>query len=701
MTIDGGNSAKSTFKGNLSQNNGGSLTLRMKGSGSSFEGNIVNLSGSVLLDLSGNNAYFRGSVNPLASSTMSGFRSARVANTAGVTELHFGKSADVNFTDNSSLTALTVGEGSEVKAAAGKKLKVDTLNTGSGTTVTAAAGAALTAGTLAASGSLNLAAEGDIQTNNLTMAGGAIKKSGSGTTSVKEAKVTQETTLEAATPGLSFEKLSLGTSLLKNTSTADISINKLSSQTGGRLFLGSDAAIQAEEISGDVNVLKEAKIQADGSVITNSSKLYFNKVDAAQANKLTLSAVGMTLEDSRTGTVEEQKAKKERNQNALLSLYKQTVKADVGADGIVKGNTYKDAAGNEHQGYSIKNLSINMATMESLTSSSATAFGNVLFDSAGNVATVAEEQIGYGDYETMVMQSTKGAMTSSMMVWRNEMNDLMKRMGDLRLSPEDMGVWVHFYRGKTSSDKDKANFRMNYMTTQVGYDWKAGRDWRVGVAGSYMKGNSRYATGSGDNKAGNFAVYGTWTGKSGQYVDIIAKLGRMANDFSVSNEWGNVTAKGDYHTWGESLSAEYGRRFHRDNGYYFEPQVEMTFGRMNAVTYDMTSNGYGTLQVEQGGLNSVIGRVGIAMGQEQERSTWFFKASLYHEFAGDMDTTWKVMGNPTKYTKQAGKDTWIGVQLGGTVKLSDRTSLYGDFEKTFGGDIKTNWRVDGGLRWSF
>ena len=59
------------------------------------------------------------------------------------------------------------------------------------------------------------------------------------------------------------------------------------------------------------------------------------------------------------------------------------------------------------------------------------------------------------------------------------------------------------------------------------------------------------------------------------------------------------------------------------------------------------------------------------------------------------------MGNPTKYTKQAGKDTWIGVQLGGTVKLSDRTSLYGDFEKTFGGDIKTNWRVDGGLRWSF
>ena len=339
--------------------------------------------------------------------------------------------------------------------------------------------------------------------------------------------------------------------------------------------------------------------------------------------------------------------------------------------------------------------------MESLTGSSAMAFGNILFDSAGNAVSVAEQQIGYGDYETMVMQSTKGAMTSSMMVWRNEMNDLMKRMGDLRLSPEDTGAWVHFYRGKTSSDKNKASFRMNYTTIQAGYDWKAGKDWRVGVAGSYMKGSSSYATGSGDNKAGNFAVYGTWTGRSGEYVDIIAKIGRMANDFSVTNEWGNVTAKGDYHTWGEPVSAEYGRRFHRDNGYYFEPQVEMTFGHMNGVNYDMTSNGYGTLQVEQSGLTSVVGRLGIAMGQETKRGTWFLKASLYHEFAGDMDTTWKVTGNPTKYTKQDGKDTWVGIQLGGTVKLNDRTSLYGDFEKTFGGDIKTNWRVDAGLRWSF
>ena len=129
--------------------------------------------------------------------------------------------------------------------------------------------------------------------------------------------------------------------------------------------------------------------------------------------------------------------------------------------------------------------------------------------------------------------------------------------------------------------------------------------------------------------------------------------------------------------------------------------MELTFGRLNGADYDMASNGYGTLHVHQSGMNSAIGRLGIALGQETEKATWFVKASLYREFAGGMDTAWEVEGNPTKYTRQEGKDTWLALQLGGTVKLNDGLSLYGDFEKTFSGDIKTDWRIDAGLRWSF
>ena len=299
------------------------------------------------------------------------------------------------------------------------------------------------------------------------------------------------------------------------------------------------------------------------------------------------------------------------------------------------------------------------------------------------------------------MSGVKSAMTASTMAWRAEANDLMKRMGDLRLSPEDEGIWARVYRGKSSSNKDKMNFQMNYTTIQVGYDKKVGDDWRVGVAGSYMKGSSSYVSGNGTNKEGNLGIYGTWTGKNGEYVDIIAKIGRLTNEYTVYNDFGHYV-KGDFHTWGGSLSAEYGRRISLKGGSFIEPQIELIYSHLNGVNYTGETDYAGQkMYVRQGAMNSFVGRLGVGFGQETERSTWFLKASLYHEFAGDLSTDYSDGSSPWKTTHQDGKDTWVGIQLGGTTKLGDRTSLYGTFEKTFGGDIKTNWRVDAGLRWSF
>ena len=311
-----------------------------------------------------------------------------------------------------------------------------------------------------------------------------------------------------------------------------------------------------------------------------------------------------------------------------------------------------------------------------------------------------DSKIEYGDYETKLMSGVKSAMTASTMAWRAEANDLMKRMGDLRLSPEDEGVWARVYRGKSSSNKDKTNFDMNYTTIQVGYDKKVGDDWRVGVAGSYMKGTSSYASGSGKNKEGNLGVYGTWTGKSGEYVDLIAKIGRLTNEYTVYNNFGHYV-KGDFHTWGGSLSAEYGRRISLKGGSFIEPQIELIYSHLNGVNYTGDTDYVGQkMHVCQGAMNSFVSRLGVGFGQETERGTWFLKASLYHEFAGDLSTDYSDGFTP-KSTTQRGRDTWVGIQLGGTTKLNDRTSLYGTFEKTFGGDIKTDWRVDAGLRWSF
>ena len=322
---------------------------------------------------------------------------------------------------------------------------------------------------------------------------------------------------------------------------------------------------------------------------------------------------------------------------------------------------------------------------------------------ADDVVDIAKTE--YGDYETKLMRGVKSAMTAAAMTWRAEANDLMKRMGDLRLSPGDLGAWARVYRGRSTGDKDNTDFRMNYTTIQVGYDWRAGKDWRIGLAGSYMKGSPNFAGGSGDAKEGNLGIYGTWTGKSGQYVDIIAKTGRLENNYTVYNDFGHYV-KGDYHTWGSSISAEYGKRITARSGSYIEPQVEFIYSHLNGANYTgstdyMLGGVYQNMYIRQGAYNSFIGRIGLGFGQETQRATYFAKVSLYHEFAGDLRTDYSDGVNPWKHTRQDGNDTWVGVQLGGTVKLSDKTNLYGSFEKTFGGDIKTAWRMDAGLRWSF
>ena len=229
---------------------------------------------------------------------------------------------------------------------------------------------------ISARGSLKLATTGDIKVETMQMAnGGSLVKTGSGAATLKNMPVTKETTLNAETNGLTIENMNLGNALLKNISAADISVQNFTAQTGGRLFLGSDAAVLTDKLSGDLNVLKNATMNPDGTVTANNGKFRFREVDATRQNRLTLSAVGMALEDTRIGSAEEQQAKRKRNEKALLSLYRQSIQADIAPEAIVQSNTYKAPDGTQKQGYRINHLSVNLATMESLTASSATAFG--------------------------------------------------------------------------------------------------------------------------------------------------------------------------------------------------------------------------------------------------------------------------------------------------------------------------------------
>lgn len=354
--------------------------------------------------------------------------------------------------------------------------------------------------------------------------------------------------------------------------------------------------------------------------------------------------------------------------------------------------------------------------LEGATTSSATREGEIKFavDANGNAVgnldpdSIKVDYTGdyiYGDSETAMMKGAKSAMASTVMMWRSESNDLLQRMGDVRLATEESGVWAKYYGGKYEMDAQNTNFSTSYKAYQVGYDKAVGNGWNVGVAVSHNEGDSRYDRGGeGEMTVTSLSVYGNKDYGDGRYLGLILKGSQLKNEYEVFNNDG-YKLEGDFKTWGTSISAEYGKRIEKGNGFYFDPSVELTIGHVQGKDYTATSDmlaAYGqtaTMQVEQDDFNSIIGRVGFGIGQRTDKASYYAKLALAHEFGGDFDTNYTA--EETKGTSISFGDTWYEMQLGGTAKLSDNSLLYATYERSFGGDVTEKWRVDAGLRVTF
>lgn len=346
-----------------------------------------------------------------------------------------------------------------------------------------------------------------------------------------------------------------------------------------------------------------------------------------------------------------------------------------------------------------KKLATAVQINEGITRPAAVAeLGTDAFDAQGNLVVGNTATVKHAG-ESSVVSGTKSALASTAMAWRNNTNDLQRRLGDLRLANTDQGVWAKYIGGK-SKITDGADARMTYNGVQVGYDHKVSNGWIFGGALDYSTSSNSYAVGSGDGKIGGLALYGTKQHDDGRYLDIIARGNRLSNNYKLYSV-GGQRVNGDYHTFGTSLSAEYGKRIKKQNGFYIDPSVEFIVGRLNGVSYDANIAGGGSMHVKADGVNSAVGRLGFGIGKETEKSNIFAKLALAHEFAGKMNTTYSASGNPTVKTELDLKDTWLDAEIGGSWNLRPSTYLYGTFTKNFGATIDNTWRIDAGVRHNF
>lgn len=284
--------------------------------------------------------------------------------------------------------------------------------------------------------------------------------------------------------------------------------------------------------------------------------------------------------------------------------------------------------------------------------------------------------------------------------WRDEYNNLQKRLGDLRMSTEENGLWARTFHGKEESGKYGLNNQYNAF--QIGYDKQLlqddGSKWFVGAAVTSYDGKTNYAKqGKADNNSIGLALYGSYLGEKGHYFDVVARHSRLKSELTSYAAGTGNKITGDYHNWGSSLSMEYGRRISMKHDFYLQPEAELTYGTTSSASYSLSDGS----RVKQDGISSLTARAGLTVGKKFKNSNIFASISAVHDF-GD-DNVFSITDKYGKTYKDISnlKDSWYELSVGGNVKVNNNTYIYADLEKTFGGDIQTKWRYNFGVRYSF
>lgn len=281
-------------------------------------------------------------------------------------------------------------------------------------------------------------------------------------------------------------------------------------------------------------------------------------------------------------------------------------------------------------------------------------------------------------------------------IWRNEIDDMHRRMGDLRDSSGQVnGLWTRIYNGKASFGGQ--SIENKYTAFQFGYDHQVSPGLWMGGALSYTYGDNDFDHGEGDSNLLAFTAYASRLFENGFYLDFTGKVGRMKNSFDI--RVGDMRSSGDYHTNAVSVSAEAGWRFDVMKNVFFEPQVEVWYGHVFDAQYE-TSTG---VDVAQASTDSLVGRAGFRLGLEcpNNRGSAFIKASVLHDWEGEADFRFSKGGVASRTLTEDLGGTWYEYGIGADFNATEQLHFWAELERGDGGEVDTDYRATIGMRYAW
>lgn len=370
--------------------------------------------------------------------------------------------------------------------------------------------------------------------------------------------------------------------------------------------------------------------------------------------------------------------------NGLMSINMLTLGDDVDVAAVADGKT-NDAVKGDINAFMKDNIQIGNNALKDV---------DVTLDEGEVIGKVTGSIVdGKLDEDTVEEAVNKKSLDVTHMVGmlprfvtRVEMNDLRKRMGDLRATEGQNGVWARYDGGKLSG----LGLDHKFNKIQVGADtMPTNNGIRFGAAMSYTQGDVDGAVSTADMDTYSLAGYGVWMGDQGQFVDVIARLAKVNTEVKTSA----YTADVDQLAF--LLSGEVGMRFDLAKSLYIEPSVEATYTYVDGDSFKGTKSHF-----ELDSTDSFVTRAGAALGWKlpNDRGDVYVRGGLVHEFMGDSKLS---VDHGFRTVEVDGKDTWFEYAIGGNYRVTDTTYVWADLERSAAGDVDTDWRATVGARFVF
>lgn len=528
-----------------------------------------------------------------------------------------------------------------------------------------------------------------------------------GDASVVINKETQSTTQINGDISFSYDEATSGTGV---DATVDITLS------GENSYLEGQSKITGNPPQGKSDVKNFSMTMTQGGTWKVTGDSFVNRLNLQDAGSVSLlketstfSADNLSMDG---GVIQTSSAKqKVAVQTLKLSQNGGTLNASsvVNQDGSISTATLSVGSVEEGQGGAL-NVNYSGINSDQITEKNASDLKAVqLAETADGIAMteVVEEgdingkwtrtTTADGQTNTTQAANTKLADYSSvnamsLVQWRNEINHLTKRLGDVRASESAIGAWARVYGGESewgSGDE----ISMDHTTIQVGSDYRINPNLIVGGAFSYTDSDADLVNGSADGKSYSLAAYATYLTNTGSYLDVIGRYGYLKNDIHA----GNMKLDTDSNAFSLSMEGGHTFRFMQERA-YIEPQVELTYGFISGDNAKASNQ----VKIEQDDYQSLITRLGVRAGLNfpEKAGTVYATVSYSYDFLGEAEGK-AIKNNLTSDLSEDLGGGWVTYGVGTQFQLGKQAYVYGELERTSGGDVENPYLFNVGLRWNF